>query len=90
MSEAYRFTSGPYREFRGYVFWNGKPAIIHDDATLEALKRMPEFERVQPASEPSVEAEAPEPQRTIKLTECPKCHKSFGFGAATHIKFCKA
>ena len=86
MSEVYRFTSGPYREFRGYVFCNGKPAIIHDDATIEALKRMPEFERVSSVEEPKT----PEPARTIKLTECPKCHKTFGIGAATHIKFCKA
>ena len=42
----YRFT-GQYREYNGYVFANGRPVTITDNATLNALQRMPEFEIVK-------------------------------------------
>lgn len=45
---SYIFTGGAYREFRGYVFANGKPTTIRDSATVEALKRMPEFKPYEP------------------------------------------
>ena len=40
------YTAGPYAEFRGYVFANGKPARIRDGATLEAILKRPDFKRI--------------------------------------------
>lgn len=38
--------SGPYREFRGYVFANGKPVTVLDKATQLALAKEPDFKEV--------------------------------------------
>lgn len=46
MNEQFVYTKGPYREFMGYVFANGMPALIRDRATLEALSKHPDFRRI--------------------------------------------
>lgn len=46
MNAQFVYTKGPYHEFRGYVFANGKPACIRDRATLEALSTHPDFRRI--------------------------------------------
>lgn len=38
---------GEYREFRGYVFWRGKPVTITDQGTVEALEKEPHFRRIE-------------------------------------------
>ena len=43
----YVFTEGPYREFRGYVFANGKPVTITDRGTLEAIQKDNSFRRFE-------------------------------------------
>ena len=39
----YVYTEGPYREFNGYVFANGKPTTVSDRATLSAIAKRPDF-----------------------------------------------
>lgn len=58
----YAYTAGPYREFRGYVFANGKPVTIIDRGTMLALAREPGFEEVKDEPAPVV-MEAPKPVR---------------------------
>jgi hypothetical protein len=49
----YVYTAGPYTEFRGYVFVNGKPTTIRDKGTLEALAKRTDFSLyVEPVAEP--------------------------------------
>lgn len=48
----YIYTGGPYTEFRGYVFINGKPTTISDRGTLEAIAKRPDF---KPYPQPVVE-----------------------------------
>lgn len=38
---------GQYREFRGYVFANGKPVTITDRGTLEAIQKDNSFRRFE-------------------------------------------
>ncbi len=56
------YTASPYREFRGYVFANGKPVTITDRGALEAIRRDPTFEEYHEETTESKtsEAEAPE------------------------------
>lgn len=43
----YIYTAGPYTEFRGYPFVNGKPTEIRDQGTIDALERRVDFKRFQ-------------------------------------------
>jgi hypothetical protein len=56
----YVYTGGPYTEFRGYVFINGKPTTILDKGTLVAIAARADFK-------PYVEPVAVAPARK-KLT----------------------
>lgn len=38
--------SGPYIQFRGYVFAHGKPTNVTDVATIAALEKLPNFRKV--------------------------------------------
>jgi hypothetical protein len=42
-AERFIYTAGNYKEFRGYLFWNGKPVTVTDPATIGALIRRPDF-----------------------------------------------
>jgi len=54
--------NGVYREFRGYVFTQGKPVEITDRGTLELIKHEPDFKEV-----PDEEAQEihPAPQEVL-------------------------
>ena len=79
--QKYRYT-GPYAEFRGYVFANRKAVTITDRGTLEAIKRRPDFEEVQ--DEEKAQA-APE----VLTDACPKCGRVIKQGRYMHVKWCK-
>lgn len=85
MNEQYYF-DGPYREFRGYQFWNRKPVTILDRATLEEIKKDASFKKYESV------VDAPPPQRqeaTAENEPCPKCGRVIGRGRVMHMKFCK-
>ena len=87
MNEQYYF-DGPYREFRGYQFWNRKPVTILDKATLEEIKKDASFKKY----EPPVDTPPPQRQETaaeVSFEPCPKCGRSIGRGRTMHVKFCK-
>ena len=44
---------GPYTEFRGYVFANGKPTTVTDRAALEAIAKRPDFKVYEPPAPPA-------------------------------------
>lgn len=48
MNIQYVYTKGPYIEFRGYPFVNGKPTIVQDKATQDALDKRADFKRHEP------------------------------------------
>lgn len=74
---------GPYREFRGRVFAHGKPVDIDDKATLDAIKREPDFKVYEEISSPE---KSPEPVANA----CPKCGRELhAKGAHFHIRACK-
>jgi len=80
MNEQYVYT-GKYREFRGYVFCNGKPVTIQDRGTLEAIAKEKDFLRYVP---PECEA-AP----IADENACPKCGNVFARGLTMHVRFCR-
>ena len=43
----YRYTLGPWKEFRGHVFAYGNPTTVSDKGTLEAIQKMEGFEKVE-------------------------------------------
>lgn len=65
------YTGGKYREFRGYVFANGKPVVIKDAATVAALERDSTFKRFR--DEERQEATTP----AKVLTQSPAKTKGF-------------
>lgn len=73
---------GKYREFRGYVFANGKPTSITDRGTLEAIAKDSSFRRVDD------EKENEETPKAV-LGGCPKCGRVLSRGLTMHIKYCK-
>ena len=50
----YVYTEGPYKEFRGYAFANGKPVTVTDRGTLEAISKRPDFKVYEPPAPPPV------------------------------------
>ena len=46
------YTAGPYTEFRGYVFSNGRPTEVADRATVSALNARKDFVPVMEATKP--------------------------------------
>lgn len=73
--------SGPYKEFRGYVFIKDKPVTVSDRGTQEALSKMEDFRRVD--EEEETEAPLLDPQA------CPKCGKVVKRGRHFHVRSCK-
>ena len=80
--------SGTYREFRGYVFANGKAVDVTDRGTLELIKREPDFKEVAD-EKAQIEKAAPQPDPVLKGKECTKCHKLIPKGWYFHDKWCK-
>lgn len=86
------YTEGPYREYRGYMFWNGKPVTVTDRGTLEAIRRDPSFKEVQDAvrKEEVPQAHAPQVARPMLDPDaCAKCGRIVRQGRYMHEKYCK-
>ena len=43
----FAYTAGPYIEYRGYCFANGKPCEVRDDATIGLLLARTDFRKVE-------------------------------------------
>ena len=56
---------GSYAQFRGYVFANRKPVNVTDRGTLEALKRNPQFRKVEDGKEENKAPAAPVLKRQV-------------------------
>lgn len=80
------YTEGKYREFRGYVFANGHPANVTDNATIEMLLTNPAFRRCD--DEPQ-KVETPAEAKVLEPDACPKCGRIVKQGKVLHIKWCK-
>lgn len=81
------YLEGTYKEYRGYVFANGKPATIVDKATEEALLKNPAFRKVEDEKvEVKETAEAP----VLASDACRKCGKVVKQGRYMHEKFCRS
>ena len=62
------YTGGPYTEFRGYVFVNGKPTTISDRATLDALALRQDFKQyVEPVASPVVAPAVVQQRKKLRL-----------------------
>lgn len=88
----YVYTGGAYREFRGYVFANGKPVTIKDKGTLAALANQRDFLPVEDDETPEVKVEEVviPPPAAAPENACPKCGKVLKRqGAHFHIRACK-
>lgn len=72
---------GEYRQFRGYVFWNG-PVEVTDRATIEACLKDPTFRKVD---EEKTQAQT----EILDPSACPKCGKVVKTGRYMHVKWCK-
>ena len=55
----YIHTAGPWREFRGYVFYGEEPVEVTDKATLELIKREPDFKEIKYEEAQGQEAATP-------------------------------
>lgn len=51
--------NGAYKEYRGYVFANGNPVTIKDDATEKILFTHPEFKVYKSSEVTELEVDAP-------------------------------
>jgi hypothetical protein len=60
---------GEYCQFRGWVFAHRKPVNVTDRGTIEALKRNPNFRKVEDEEEKQAPAAAPvlTPRKTLSL-----------------------
>lgn len=87
----YVYTEGPYKEFRGYQFVNGKPVTILDNGTVEALSKRSDFRRVddEERKDPDEGKNADERQEALLGIACPKCGRVVMRGRYMHIKYCK-
>ena len=56
---------GDYVQFRGYIFANRKPVNVTDRGTLEALKRNPQFRKVEDGKEENQAPTAPVLKRQV-------------------------
>lgn len=81
----YYIYNGNYREFRGYMFWNGTPVEITDLGTQEEIKKDKSFVLVDEKSL----GEGTQPALSYDGPTCPKCYRHFRRGLAMHIRFCK-
>lgn len=59
------YTQGPYIEYRGYVFCNGKPAEVTDEATIRILRGRVDFKELREADE--VPAQQAIRRQTLKV-----------------------
>jgi hypothetical protein len=83
------YLKGPWKEFYGYVFYNGQPTEVTDGATLERIQKEPDFQQVK-ESEDGEEAQAPDQASGIlKGKECSKCHQLIAKGWYMHQKWCR-
>ena len=81
------YEGGKYREFRGYVFANGKPVTVTDRGTLEAIAKDRTFRQVDDA--PEEVAPAATAAQEYDPNACPKCGRVVKQGKFLHIKNCK-
>jgi hypothetical protein len=73
------YTAGDLQYFDGVEFFGGVPTTVENVATIERLKKNPDFmEVVERTIEPS------EP-----VSGCPKCGRVIGRGRVMHEKHCK-
>lgn len=88
----YIYTKGPWKEFYGYVFYDGRPTEVTDKATLEKIQREVGFEKYQPQEIENGEEiqETPAETRVLKGKECSKCHQIIPKGWYMHQKWCRS
>ena len=85
----YIYTLGPWKEFYGYVFYDGKPTDVKDRATLEKIQKNADFQLYEETHNEEVEEEASPPSGILKGKECSKCHKLIPKGWYMHQKYCR-
>lgn len=85
----YIYTKGPWKEFMGYVFYDGRPTDVTDRATLERLQREPDFQPFKEIANGKERQEAPAEARVLKGHECPRCHIVLQRGWYAHQKWCR-
>ena len=87
----YIYTLGKWKEYYGYVFFDGRPTEVTDKATLERIQKEAGFEQYQPIkeSEDGEEAQASDTPTVLKGKECSKCHKLIPRGWYIHQKYCR-
>ena len=77
------YTAGPYKEFMGRMFAFHQPQEVNDRATIAALEKRSDFQKV-------TDEKAQEQETTSVLSDlCPKCKKVFKRGKVMHQKWCK-
>lgn len=81
--------NGLYRQYRGYVFAQGHPVDVTDSATLELIKREPDFQPYEEKPDEKAQIQAPDPAPVLKGKECSVCHKLIPRGWYMHQKYCK-
>jgi hypothetical protein len=84
----YIYTKGKWREYFGYIFFDGKPTDVTDKATLERIKREVDFQPYE-ESEDGEEAQASDTPTVLKGKECSKCHKIIPRGWYMHQRYCR-
>lgn len=75
-----------YREFFGYVFYNGQPTDVRDKATIERCMKDRSFKPFVDTDETTVTP----PSSTVSLSKylCSKCGKEYRRGMYFHQKYC--
>ena len=89
LGQKFIHTAGPWREYRGYVFWKDNPVTVSDAATLEAIRKLPEFKRIDHENETQPQATETREVLTQEPDACPKCGKTFQRGLTMHMRFCR-
>lgn len=83
------YTKGPWKEFYGYVFYDGRPTEVTDRATLERIQKEVDFQLYKESEDEEVEEEAVPQTGVLKGKECSKCHKLIPRGWYFHQKNCR-
>lgn len=73
----------PYRHFRGYLFFKGRPTNVTDKATIQALENHPDFQKAEH------EEKKQETETKVLADQCPKCGRIVKRGKYMHQKHCK-
>jgi len=83
----YVYTKGKWREYYGYIFYDGRPTEVTDRATLERIKREVDFQPYEETEDE--EAQASDTKTVLKGKECSKCHKLIPRGWYMHQRYCR-